>query len=179
MHTNPFSSITHYLVHFTNDDLHRLASDSIESDPLLNTNSGNLLVLDALNALRHASVDILLDACTRTTKDYCIMTLVENISYSWKDPNGDILCIRNNKKFEECLHLAVSAQTLKFVLHAHCDLHYFATTFDGLNLDDINTVPFPVIPIPVPTGIPPSHCSLPCPEHHTPDQYLQLSHSSF
>jgi hypothetical protein len=61
-----FSSISHVLVPFTPDNLHHLASDSIYANILFNTNSHNLLVPDVLTALRLATLDILINACTRT-----------------------------------------------------------------------------------------------------------------
>jgi hypothetical protein len=140
-----FSSISHVLVHFTQDDLHRLASDSIDIDDLFETSSKDALVPDSLDALRRATVYILSVACTRTTKPTRIKTLVAELSYSWKNKSGDSIRIRNDKKLEECLQLAIAAQMTKLVLHAHCDLLYFAQDFDGLNLDkaDIGPIPTP------------------------------------
>jgi hypothetical protein len=139
-----FSSISHVLVHFTQDDLHRLASDSIDIDDLFETPSKDDLVPDSLSALRRATVDILSVACTRTTKPTRIKTLVAELSYSWKDKSGNSIRIRNDKKLEECFQLAIAAQMTKLVLHAHCDLLYFAQDFDGLNLDKADTGPFPL-----------------------------------
>jgi hypothetical protein len=39
-------------------------------------------------------------------------------TFSWKDKNGDSLCIHTPAKLEECLMLAIDAQTTKFVLLA-------------------------------------------------------------
>jgi hypothetical protein len=72
-----------------------------------------------------------------------IWILVDNISFSWKDKNGDILHIHNNNKLKDCLQMAVSSGTTQFVLHAHCDNLYFAPDFNDLNLDQADTAPFP------------------------------------
>jgi hypothetical protein len=106
-----FSSIDHFLIHFTQDDLHHLASDSIHSDILFDTNLHNLIVPDVLTAIRLATIDTLINACTCTTNMVRIRILVDNIAFSWKDTNRDTLCIRNNNKFEDCLNLAVSSGT--------------------------------------------------------------------
>jgi hypothetical protein len=97
-----FTLISHYLVHFTQDDLHCLASDSIDSDILFDTNSQDCLVPDALQAIRIATIDLLIEACIRTTQLYRIKDLVDSLTFSWQDANGDILRICNNKKLEEC-----------------------------------------------------------------------------
>jgi hypothetical protein len=96
-----------------------------------------------LAALHYATVDLLTAAIPQATHLTCIKILVEQITYSWKDITGNVLCICTPAKLEECLALAIDAQTTKFVLIAHCDLIYFAHNFDGLDLDKANTTPFP------------------------------------
>jgi hypothetical protein len=138
-----FSSIRNILIHFTQDDLHRLASDSISTSDIIDSTTFDALVLDSLLTLRHATAELLAAACTRTTDPARIKILVNQITFSWKDKNGDSLRIRTANKLEECLLLAIDAQTTKFVLLAHCDLLYFASNFDGLDLDKADITPFP------------------------------------
>jgi hypothetical protein len=138
-----FSSIRNILIHFTQDDLHRLASDSIDTTEIIESTTLDTLVPNPLVALSYATADLLALACPRTTNPTRIKLLVDQITYSWKDPNGDLLCIRTPAKLEECLSLAAATQTPKFVITAHCDLLYFAHDFDGLDLDKVDTSPFP------------------------------------
>jgi hypothetical protein len=146
--TGQFSSIRNIFVHFTQDDLHRLASDSLDITDILDSTNLDSLVPHPVDALRAATVDLLTEACPRTTDLTRIKSLVDLITFSWKDKNGDYLRIRNTAKFKECLLLAVDAQHTKFVLTAHCDLIYFAHDFNGLDLDLADTSPFPSPPRP-------------------------------
>jgi hypothetical protein len=151
--TGQFSSIAHYLVNFTQVDLHRLASDSIDSDVLFDSNSQNLMVSDVLSAICRVTIDLLIDACKRTKNLLRIRILVDHITFSWEDKNGDIFRTRNNKKLEDCLNIAVSTGVTRFVLRAHCDTIYFASDFNGLDLDRADTKPFPV-PVLAPSAPP-------------------------
>jgi hypothetical protein len=123
----------------------------IDANELFETLAYDLLVPDPLAAIHHATIDILTAACTHTTILTSIKTLIDHITFSWKDKSGDILQVHTSKKLEECLQLAVIAQVTKFILHANCDLLYFAHDFDGLDLDKASTIPFP---IPASTALP-------------------------
>jgi hypothetical protein len=173
-----FSSIRNILFHFTQDDLHRLASDSISTSDIIDSTTFDALVLDPLIALRHATAKLLAAACTRTTDPARIKILVNQITFSWKDKNGDSLRICTADKLEECLLLAIDAQTTKFVLLVQCDLLYFASNFDGLDLDKANITPFPT-PRPASTsGTFSSSIDSSRPSHHTSDGYFRLQSSS-
>jgi hypothetical protein len=148
------TSIDHFLIHFTQADLHRLASDSINKDVIFDTNSNDMIVPDVLSALRRSTLDLLIDACTRTTNLLRIRILVDHLTFSWKDNTGNTIRICNNKKLDDCLKLAVSSGTKMFVLYTHCDALYFAPDFDGLNLDRVDTTAFPTSPPATPVPVP-------------------------
>jgi hypothetical protein len=138
-----YSSIQNILVHFTQDDLHCLASDSIDISNIIESSAFDVLVPNPLVALRRTTIDLIAIACPRTTNFSRITTLSDQNTYSWKDKNGDVLCIHTPAKLDKCLALVIDSQTTKFILVTHCDLLYFAYDFDGLDLNKANTTPFP------------------------------------
>ena len=158
-----FTPIASFVVQFSQPDLHRLASGDIDIGPLFQTTDRDMLAADPVPLMRHGIEALLTDACVRTTDMTRAAMIVNTMTFSWQAANGTSRRIRTATHLLQALEHGIANNISDLVLFAHCDLLYYNHTFDGLNLDGIDTTPFAPVtqPIVAPTTSTPASTPLP------------------
>jgi hypothetical protein len=153
-----YSSITSVVIQFSQTDLHRLASGNIDASTLFQTSNSNTLARDPISILQQATTKLLADACARTGNLTGLPMLVDKMTYSWLATNGTLCNIRATDHIKRALDHSLSQNLTKLVIQCNTDLLYFDHIFTGVNLDHVDTSPFPA-----PSGVamPPSNTAAP------------------
>jgi hypothetical protein len=142
MTKSKYDQIKHISIQFTEPTLNRLASDTIDDTTLLPQNKPDPFPADLPYLLRNEITDILLDVCHRTTNVDRVPILVDVMTFTWTNSNGDSRRLRTQAKIIAAFNEAIDDNCVNFVITAHCDALYFSSTFNGLNFDDISSTPF-------------------------------------
>jgi hypothetical protein len=72
--------------------------------------------------------------------------LVNKMTYSWLSTNGTLWNLRNMDHITRALKHSLATNSPELVIQCNMDLLYFAPVFTGVDLDQVDTSPFPPTP---------------------------------
>jgi hypothetical protein len=144
-----YADIALFPIHFDNDLLHRAASDDINLDLLFEPGEIDTLSLNAIDYIHREVITILARECTQTMMTTRMPQLVNVMSMTHKTKTGQLRCIRTSAQITSYMDYAIKTNMTEFALTLGCNGLHFRPDFNGLNLDHVNTQPFPPSSLPV------------------------------
>jgi hypothetical protein len=148
-----YSPITSVLIQFSQNDLHHLASGDIDILSLYLNTDHEELALDPVSIIRRGTQELLANACVQTTNLSRLPMLVDSMTFSWQAKNGNSRRIRNETQLNAALKHSIDNNLKELVILAHCDILYFPSEFNALDLNQVDTQAFASSPVAAP--IPP------------------------
>jgi hypothetical protein len=138
-----YTPIDSVVIQFSQVDLHRLASGDIDFEALYMTTEHEELAIDSMSIIRLGTQDLLIDACAHTRELTRIPMLVNSMTFSWRAKNGTLHNIRTDADLIRALDHSLAHDSTELIIQCNTNLLHFDTVFTGVNLDQVDTCPFP------------------------------------
>lgn len=134
-----YDDIKTITLHFTKDELDRIAGDTIPIDCILDVSNDHVLK-NAFTNIREEIIKTLEHACFRTKKNARITTVVNNnMPLYFKNEKGYRRGLRDNQKLVQALdEFQADPDDQDFVINVDCNGLFYHPSYDPYNFDDVS-----------------------------------------